>query len=158
MTDMRLLTLAKVGEQTGGLGQAFWGLIDVRQVKKPPGTSFHHEKDGPTSLRGDLKGRGRELAVFEAEASPFPQAPGLSVGGGRDSLTGCSQPLVLSRSLGLPSVDIINLSGAPAQNWTSLFFPDDSSACMGLHSVWVDLVALDSCSVSPLGWSISCRD
>lgn len=89
--------------------------------KKPPGTSFCHEKDSPASLRGDLKGRGRELAVFEAEVSPFPQAPGLSVGGGCDSLTGCSQPLVLSRSLGLPSVDIINLSGAPAQNWTSLF-------------------------------------
>lgn len=158
MTDMRLLTLAKVGEQTEGLGKAFWGLIDVRQVKKPPGTSFRHEKDSPTSLPGDLKGRGRELAVFEAEASPFPQAPGLSVGGGHDSLTGCSQPLVLSRSLGLPSVDIINLSGAPAQNWTSLFFPDDSSACMGLRSVWVDLVALGSCSVSPLDWSISCRD
>lgn len=158
MTDMRLLMLAKVGEQTEGLGQAFWGLIDVRQVKKPPGTSFRHEKDSPTSLRGGLKDRGRELAVFEAEASPSPQVPGLSAGGGRDSLTGCSQPLVLSRSLGLPSVDILNLSGAPAQNWTSLCFPDDSSACMGLHSVWVDVLALGSCSVFPLGWSISCRD
>lgn len=31
MLDMRLLTLAKVGEQTEGLGQAFWGLIGVRQ-------------------------------------------------------------------------------------------------------------------------------
>ena len=89
--------------------------------KKPLGTLFRHEKDSPASLRGDLKGRGRELAVFEAEALPSPQAPGLSAWGGRDSLTGCSQPLVLSRSLGLPSVDIINLFGAPAQNWTSLF-------------------------------------
>ena len=72
--------------------------------------------------------------MFEAEALPSPQAPGLSAWGGRDSLTGCSQPFVLSRSLGLPSVDIINLFGAPAQNWTSLF-PDDSSACVGLRSV-----------------------
>lgn len=31
MLDVRLLMLAKVGEQTEGLGQAFWGLIGVRQ-------------------------------------------------------------------------------------------------------------------------------
>lgn len=29
--DMWLLMLAEVGEQTEGLGQAFWGLIGVRQ-------------------------------------------------------------------------------------------------------------------------------
>lgn len=106
MLDIGSLMLAEVEEQTEGLGLGVWVLAGIRQVRNSPGTSFLYGKDSPTSLEGDLKseGVGGELAVLKTEASPSLWVPGLSASSGLASLTGCSQPLVLCKSPGLPSV------------------------------------------------------
>lgn len=59
LPDMWSPMLAEVRQQTEDLGLDFWRLADVRQVKKPAGTSILYGEDNPTSLGSRCKGPRR---------------------------------------------------------------------------------------------------